>query len=154
MPLPSAECGEKTLARCACVPHLKSVNENLLMGLTYLAVAVVLIGLNLPLAWRKVPRNRWYGFRLGIAMKDDAAWYRINAYGARRLIAWCVLLGLIGAVSAVYALEGGEALLCWCLPWMPLVLLIPCLQAWLFAMKVSRELSQEPDTTSARPFRR
>jgi uncharacterized membrane protein len=54
----------------------------------------VLILLSIPLALRLIPRNRFYGFRIGATLKDDAIWYDVNAHSARHFI-------ILGAVMVV-----------------------------------------------------
>jgi hypothetical protein len=51
-----------------------------------IGVAVVNALIALPLALRKVPRNRLYGVRTRRTMADDRVWYETNAYGGRGLL--------------------------------------------------------------------
>jgi hypothetical protein len=64
---------------------------------TVIGVAVVTALIALPLALRKVPRNRFYGVRTRRTLADDRTWYESNAYGGRCLLA-------ASAVSIVIAL--------------------------------------------------
>ena len=48
--------------------------------------AIVTALIALPLALRKVPRNRLYGVRTRRTLADDRVWYETNAYGGRCLI--------------------------------------------------------------------
>ncbi len=54
-------------------------------SLTTLAVAVLLVALSLPLIYRRVPMNHWYGVRFKASFKSDKHWYEINAYGGKAL---------------------------------------------------------------------
>ena len=57
-------------------------------SLTIIIGAAVVTGLiAVPLALRKVPRNRIYGIRTRRTLADEAAWYETNAYGGRCLVA-------------------------------------------------------------------
>ena len=100
-----------------------------------LVLGIALVGLCLPLRLGKVAPNRWYGFRLGALTADPSRWYRVNAYGAARMMGWSGLLAGSGIVTLVYSFWAGAGakLLCGCLPYLPLVLLLPVLQAWLYA---------------------
>jgi uncharacterized membrane protein len=59
------------------------MNELLLL---YIAGAVMLMLLALPLLCEKVPPNRLYGFRVRATLEDRTLWYAVNRYAARRLI--------------------------------------------------------------------
>lgn len=58
--------------------------------------AVLAIGLGLPLAYRKVRRNCWYGYRLNrYVMTDDDIWYEVNALGGKHVvIGGCCILAI------------------------------------------------------------
>jgi hypothetical protein len=51
-------------------------------------VALVAIGLSLPLLKRKVGPNPWYGVRIPESFKSTARWYEINEYGGRLMLGW------------------------------------------------------------------
>jgi uncharacterized membrane protein len=77
----------------------------------YVCVGLLLAGLSLPLIWRKVAPNPWYGFRVRQTLEDPAVWYPVNAFAARGLLyvglGTCVaaiLLALVPDIDvAVYA---------------------------------------------------
>ena len=50
------------------------------------AIGPLLILLSIPLAFRWVPRNRLYGFRVPATLRHDAVWYDVNAHCARQLL--------------------------------------------------------------------
>lgn len=66
------------------------------LGLLHIGVGVLVIGVSIPLLLGKVRMNRWYGTRLPAAYKSEAHWYRINRYGAMQMIAYGVVLALLG----------------------------------------------------------
>ena len=57
----------------------------------YLSLYALLILAGLPLIFKVVPPNRWYGFRLPGAMISPEVWYDINALGGKMLIGSMVL---------------------------------------------------------------
>ena len=65
-------------------------------GLAMVATAV-------PLWWRKVPMNSWYGLRLPSTMIRDERWYDANAYLGKKLCAWSVPV-LAAGVAGFYQL--------------------------------------------------
>lgn len=59
------------------------------------AIGPLLILLSIPLAFRWVPRNRLYGFRIVATLRHDAVWYDVNAHSARQtLILGAVMVAL------------------------------------------------------------
>jgi hypothetical protein len=62
--------------------------------------AVLFIGLGLPLAYRKVKRNHFYGYRISsYVMDNDDIWYAVNELGGKHM----VIIGCINAIIAVSA---------------------------------------------------
>jgi hypothetical protein len=58
-----------------------------------LALIVLLVGLfmflsSLPLVYRKVPMNHFYGIRITEAFESKQRWYDINAYAGRQMAIW------------------------------------------------------------------
>jgi uncharacterized membrane protein len=53
---------------------------------TILGCSALFILVALPLALRKVPRNRVYGFRTRATLADDAVWFAANAHFGRGLV--------------------------------------------------------------------
>lgn len=77
------------------------------IGVVVLVVGgALLIGLGVPLARRRVPRNRWYGFRLGAALRDDEIWYAVNERSGRHLVILGLALMALGLGGL--ALRGNE----------------------------------------------
>ena len=63
------------------------------MGRVSLLVAgLLLFFVSIPLALRKVPMNRYYGFRTAAAFKSEQDWYDINAYAGKQMAFWSLLL--------------------------------------------------------------
>jgi hypothetical protein len=55
-----------------------------------LGVFIVLIAI--PLARRRIPPNRWYGFRVAATLADREVWFATNAQAGRDMIYWGVFL--------------------------------------------------------------
>jgi uncharacterized membrane protein len=64
----------------------------------YIAAGLLLIGLALPLVFRKIPPNHWYGFRVKRTLEDREVWFAANAFAGRRL-AWTGLATVAAAVA-------------------------------------------------------
>jgi hypothetical protein len=73
--------------------------DQLLVVSTFVIVGLVTFFLSLPLLYRKIRMNRFYGIRIAQAFVSDARWYEINEYGGRLLAAWSwpiTFAGIIG----------------------------------------------------------
>jgi uncharacterized membrane protein len=83
-----------------------------LLTVLFLIVGALLSVLALPLIWRRVPPNPWYGFRVRRTLENRDVWYAANAYAGRGLlwsgiatIAAALLLRLLPSLSTdAYAL--------------------------------------------------
>lgn len=72
--------------------------------MTIVAVSTLLAGLlifliSLPLVYRKVPMNRFYGIRIPASFESAERWYAINAYGGRQMALWSWLITVTGALG-------------------------------------------------------
>ncbi len=63
----------------------------------FIATGLTMIGLALPLFYRKIPPNHLYGFRVKRTLENREVWFAANAFAGQRL-AW---VGLATAVAAV-----------------------------------------------------
>ena len=71
------------------------------IALSDIFAGLLVLGVNIPLILRKVPRNGIYGMRFRASMKSDEAWYAINEYGGK-LFAWGSLLILIAGLAGLW----------------------------------------------------
>jgi hypothetical protein len=104
-------------------------------GLSDIAVGVLAISICIPLFRNKVEMNQWYGIRFKKSFESTANWYKINRYGARRMILWSVIIIVIGAAGLFLAFRGrGDlqtAVAC-----APLLLIIPAIESWIYARRL------------------
>jgi len=105
------------------------MNTNgILMGLSNLGCAALLAAVAVPLMKGHVKMNRWYGVRIKKAFASEENWYKINAYGGRRLVFWSCVLALIGVITFFIPIEAkGPEVLLTILPLglAPLLVMIP-----------------------------
>jgi hypothetical protein len=71
-------------------------------ALAILSAGLMMFFLGLPLAFRKIPMNNFYGFRVQEAFESKQRWYDINAYGGRQMALWSWLVIATGAVGFVF----------------------------------------------------
>lgn len=58
-----------------------------------------MIGLSLPMIFRRIPMNDLYGARFKAAFRSKENWYEINAYGGKALLAAWLLVPLGGILG-------------------------------------------------------
>lgn len=76
--------------------------ESLIL-LIYMVTSGVLVVLGLPLYFRKIPPNRFYGFRTERTLDNRGVWYAVN----RVTGGWMVATGTITAGVATWAQRAG-----------------------------------------------
>ena len=67
-----------------------------------LLVGLVTLLISLPLIYRKVPMNAFYGIRIRASFQSEQRWYDINAQGGKLFAKWSALIivaGLIGFIT-------------------------------------------------------
>jgi len=73
--------------------------DQLLVSSSFVVGGLVTFGVSLPLLYRKVRMNRFYGIRIAESFVSDARWYEINEYGGRLLVRWSWPITLSGIVG-------------------------------------------------------
>lgn len=106
-------------------------DKNTLLAITNIVVGVLIIALCMPLRKGKVRMNCWYGIRFRKSFESDEHWYKINSYGANRLIVWSIVIIGIGILTFFIPLGAGGILRL-----APLILIIPVIESWIFAKKL------------------
>jgi hypothetical protein len=71
--------------------------------LVYMVAGGALVLLGLPLYFRKIPPNRFYGFRTERTLLNPDVWYAVN----RVTGGWLVITGAIAAGVATWAQRSG-----------------------------------------------
>ncbi len=108
---------------------------NLILGLSNVFCSALVIGLSLPLLRGKVKRNLFYGMRFAKSFESEELWCEINAYGARRMIFWSLVLLVIGGIAFFVPLEG-HTLRTLLFAFAPMLYLIPTLETHRYARKL------------------
>ena len=99
-------------------------------AISHILTSLILIAVSIPLVFRKVGLNRWYGFRFSKSYESDELWYKINIYGGRQMIIWSIPLWLLGIGLLFIPIHG-----VWvpCLALAPLIVLVPIYLSWRYA---------------------
>ena len=105
---------------------------NIILGLTNILIGLIMILLVYPLKKGLIKMNWWYGFRFSVSFKSDENWYNINKYGAKRFMFWAIPLLIIGLIAFVIPFNE-NFLLILLFSFLPLIVLIPAFESYLFA---------------------
>ena len=107
-------------------------NPNMTLGISHILIGILMIGLSIPMLKGKIKMNHGYGFRFRKSFESDKNWYKINKYGAKRLIIWSAILTAIGITTLFLppSAIGNNLLLI-----APLILIIPALESYVFAKR-------------------
>jgi len=106
-----------------------------ILGLMCMVTGVLVAVLCYPLLLGKIKLNHWYGFRFAKSYESEEAWYVVNRYGARQMIAWCAPLAAFGAVILTWPPAPGSMMF-WIAVVAPMVLLVPCYTTWRWARRL------------------
>lgn len=97
---------------------------NIILALWYVWFGVFLIAICLPLRDSAVKMNRWYGIRFKKSFESEDNWYKINRYGALKLIFWAKVIIGAGVLILLTPLDGNRILIIFG-SILPLLLLVP-----------------------------
>lgn len=101
-------------------------------GIMNITLGLLIIAISLPLLKRKIPMNRWYEVRIRQSFTSEENWYRINEYGAQRLILWSLAIIFLGVMQLAPPFRHLQMLQV-IFSLAPLLVLIPAIESYLFA---------------------
>ena len=78
---------------------------NIIFGILNITCGIIFLLIGIPLAIKKVPMNRVFGFRFEKSFVSADHWYSINCYGGKQLIHWSVMLILIGVLYFIFPIQ-------------------------------------------------
>ena len=110
---------------------MNSANSKL--GISLIFCGLLFIGLSVPLLKGSIRMNRWYGFRIRKAFESEENWYKINKYGAQRLIIWSLAMIITGVVYFFLEPRLASAIGIWPLG---VFTLIPIIETLLYAKRL------------------
>ena len=74
----------------------------LIAAITNIVLALLLIGISLPLVLGKVLMNHVYGIRFAKSFESEELWVKINRYGGKQIIFWSIPIILLGLAALVF----------------------------------------------------
>ncbi len=69
------------------------------VAILHIVVALLVIGLSVPLVKRKIKMNPWYGIRIPESFKSPERWFEINQYGGRLMLWWGIAIGVVATIG-------------------------------------------------------
>lgn len=105
------------------------------LGLSNIFVGILIIAVCIPLLKNKIRMNRWYGMRFRKSFESNENWYKINRYGANRMILWSLIIIVIGILTFFLPVDSRRSLRL-AIACVPLILIIPAIESWLFVKKL------------------
>jgi uncharacterized membrane protein len=72
--------------------------ETLGMMVFFCITGMLCVGLSLPMIYRRVKPNGWYGFRTPKTLRDEGVWYAANAYMGRLLLVWGAAISVVSVL--------------------------------------------------------
>lgn len=107
----------------------------LIIGISWILIGLICIGLAIPLRRGRIRRNAFYGIRFPQSYKSDEAWFAINRYGATQLMIWSVPIILVGVLALFLPLKSHPQWSIW-VGYGPMVFLLNAvIRSWRFARR-------------------
>ena len=113
------------------------MNEiNIILGITYISIYLACVLTSIPLLKRKIKMNYIYGIKIKKAYSSEENWYKINEYGAKRILLWSPIF-LIIAIFGFFIEFGLNYELIMIYALVPICLLIiPIIEIFRYAKKI------------------
>jgi len=77
-----------------------------IIAVAFLGCGILFILISLPLIYKKIRPNRWYGFRTKKAMSSHEIWYDINSYMAKGILIVGIAVSLANCAALFYIYNG------------------------------------------------
>ncbi len=101
-----------------------------------MVAGALIIAFCIPLLRNKISMNQWYGIRFKKSFESTENWYKINKYGAGRMVFWSIVIIVISATILFFPLHGNKTIQVIMLLCVPLLIVIPAIESWLYARKL------------------
>ncbi len=107
--------------------------ENIVIAAINIFCGLLFVGLAIPLYKGKVKMNYLYGVRFSNSFKSDENWYKINKYGAKRMMIWSIPVFVVGLYALFVPVS--ETLLV-AFSFAPLTVIIAAIESYIFSKKL------------------
>lgn len=107
--------------------------ENIFVAIINIACGLLFVCLGIPLYKERVKMNHFYGVRFNKSFESEETWYKINKYGAKRLMTWSIPLFIVGII-AIFLPPLNEFLMIM-FTFAPCIVLIPAIESYIYSKK-------------------
>ncbi len=109
---------------------------NVINGFSNILAGLLIIAVCVPLLKGKIKMNRWYGIRLKKSFESEENWYKINRYGAQRMILWSLVIVAVG-IAELFIRPDVKGTFWYVISGLPLMLIIiPAIESWVYAKRL------------------
>ncbi|WP_226667552.1 SdpI family protein [Metabacillus litoralis] len=108
--------------------------DNIIIGILNISCGLLFVGLSIPLYKERIKMNHLYGVRFSESFESEENWYKINKYGAKRMMIWSIPLFVIG-ITIVFLPPLNDLLLVF-LTFLPCIIMIPAIESYKYAKKL------------------
>ena len=77
----------------------------IIISITFLFMGLLFIGVSIPLLYKKIKPNNWYGFRTRKTFSNEEIWYKANKYMGKGFIILGCLMVLYNLVLLVLPID-------------------------------------------------
>lgn len=110
-------------------------SSSIVLGIENIFCGVLFIEISIPLFMGKIKMNRLYGIRFHKSFESQECWYKINRYGAKRIVIWSIPIMIIGIIALFVPLQGrGLKEILFALA--PCLILIAVIESYLYARRL------------------
>lgn len=108
----------------------------------FILVAVLYVGLALPLMRRRVRPNYFYGLRVPATLADESVWYEANARSGRDLLAIGIIIGVAAIAGLVLPTVPVRSYALVCLGVLFVLTIAAAIRGWIMAGRLLRQKQQ------------
>ncbi|PQP34683.1 hypothetical protein C6A37_06480 [Desulfobacteraceae bacterium SEEP-SAG9] len=109
--------------------------QSIYLGISNIFCGLLFTAISIPLLNGSIKMNRYYGIRFKKSYESEENWYKINKFGAKRLIIWSIPLLLIGSVT-FFLRVNDHSVLKLIIALAPLIVIIPAIESYVYAKRL------------------
>jgi hypothetical protein len=109
--------------------------QSIYLGISNIFCGILFIIISIPLLKGSIKMNRYYGIRFKKSYESEKNWYKINRFGAKRLMLWSIVLLFIGSVTFFLRIKD-HSVLKLIIALSPLIVIIPGIESYRYAKRL------------------
>jgi hypothetical protein len=109
--------------------------QSIYLGISNIFCGLLFIAISIPLWKGSIKMNRYYGIRFKKSYESEKNWYKINKFGAKRIMLWSIPLLFIGFVTFFLRIND-HSVLKLIITLAPLIVIIPAIESYVYAKRL------------------